>query len=122
MVGFGKYRLLRLGDKMIFFKSIKTTVPLLVVSLVLAGCGEQTVTQEDYDRMAYEKDLKISELESQVSQMQEHISNLESKTQEVNSQFERLQNENWRDVVPDAASSLEDLNSEINNGEDYSSY
>lgn len=107
---------------MIFFKSIKTTVPLLVVSLVLAGCGEQTVTQEDYDRMAYEKDLKISELESQVSQMQEHISNLESKTQEVNSQFERLQNENWRDVVPDAASSLEDLNSEINNGEDYSSY
>ena len=105
-----------------FFKSIKTATPLLLVSLTLAGCGEPTVTQEDYDSMVYEKDLKISELESQVTQMQEHISNLESKTQEVNSQFERLQSENWRDVVPDAESSLEDLNNEINNGEDVSSY
>lgn len=105
-----------------FFKSIKTTTPLLLTAIILTGCGEPTVTQEDYDSMVYEKDSKISELESQVSQMQEHISNLESKTQEVNSQFERLRSENWRDVVPDAESSLDDLNSEINNGEDISSY
>jgi len=104
------------------FKSIKTTIPLLLTALILTGCGELTVTQEDYDSMVYEKDLRISELESQVVQMQEHISNLESKTQEVNSQFERLQSENWRDVVPDAESSLDDLNNEINNGEDISSY
>ena len=105
-----------------FFKSIKIATPLLLVSLTLVGCGEPTVTQENYDSMVYEKDSKISELESQVTQMQEHIENLEAKTQEVNSQFERLQTENWRDVVPDAESSLDDLNSEISNGEDVSSY
>ena len=104
-----------------FFKSIKIATPLLV-SLTLVGCGEATVTQEDYDSMIYEKDSKISELASQVTQMQEHIENLEAKTQEVNSQFERLQTENWRDVVPDAESSLDDLNDEISNGEDVSSY
>lgn len=95
---------------------------LIALTVGLVGCGESTVTQEDYDSMVYEKDLKISELESQVSQMQEHIENLETRTQEVNSQFERLQTENWRDVVPDAESSLDDLNNEISNGEDVSSY
>lgn len=120
--GSGRFQLWKVGNKMNFFKSKKTAISLLVVSLILAGCGETTVTQEDYDNMVSEKDLKISELESQVLQMQEHISNLESKTQEVNSQFERLQSENWRDVVPDAESSLEDLNNEINNSEDVSSY
>lgn len=105
-----------------FFKLIKTAAPLLLATLILTGCGEQTVTQDDYDSMLSDKDLRISELESQVAQMQEHISNLESKTQEVNSQFQRLQNENWRDVVPDAESSLDDLNNEINNSEEVSSY
>ena len=105
-----------------FFKLMKNATPLVLISLILTGCGEQTVTQEDYDNMVYEKDSRISELESQVALLQEHISNLESKTQEVNSQFERLQDENWRDVVPDAESSLDDLNNEINNGEDISSY
>jgi peptidoglycan hydrolase CwlO-like protein len=95
---------------------------LIALTVGLVGCGESTVTQEDYDSMVYEKDLRISELESQVTQMQEHIENLEAKTQEVNSQFERLQTENWRDVVPDAESSLDDLNNEISNGEDTSSY
>ena len=75
-VGFGRDLLLRLGNKMNFFKSIKIATPLLLVSLTLVGCGEPTVTQEDYDSMVYEKDSKISELESQVTQMQEHIENL----------------------------------------------
>lgn len=95
---------------------------LTILTIGLAGCGQSTVSQEDYDNMVSEKDLRISELESQVLQMQEHVSNLELKTQEVNSQFERFKNENWRDVVPDAELSLDDLNDEINNGEDTSSY
>lgn len=95
---------------------------LIILTISLAGCGQETVTQEDYESMVSEKDAKISELESQIMQLQEHISNLETKTEEVNNQFERLENENWRDVVPDAASSLDDLNTEISNGEDVSSY
>lgn len=90
-------------------------------SILLIGCTE-TVTQEDYDNMVYEKDQQIAELEGKVTQLQDHITSLESKIEEVNNQFERLKYENWRDVVPEAESSLEDLNSEISNGEDYSSY
>ncbi|WOE33910.1 bZIP transcription factor [Acinetobacter baumannii] len=90
-------------------------------SLLLMGCTE-TVTQEDYDNMVYEKDQQIAELEVKVTQLKEHIASLETKTAEVNNQFERLKYENWRDVVPEAESSLDDLNSEIRNGQDYSSY
>lgn len=95
---------------------------ILSMTLSLLGCGQPSVTSEDYDNMVSDKDQRIAELEEQVSQLQEHIAALETKTSEVNEQFDRLQYENWRDVVPDAESSLEDLNSEINNGEDYSSY
>ena len=90
-------------------------------SILLMGCSK-TVTQEDYDNMISEKDQQIAELEEKVVQLQDHIASLESKKEEVNNQFERLKYENWRDVVPEAESSLDDLNSEINNGEDYSSY
>ena len=102
---------------------MKHLISILTITTVgLLGCGESTVTQEVYDNMVSEKDLRISELESQILKMQEHISNLESKTEEVNNQFERLETENWRDVVPAAGASLEDLNNEITNGEDISSY
>ncbi|MFL1396800.1 bZIP transcription factor [Acinetobacter baumannii] len=90
-------------------------------SLFLMGCSEM-VTQEDYDNMLSEKDQQIAELEEKVTQLQGHIASLESKTEEVNNQFERFKYENWRDVVPEAESSLANLNSEIRNGEDYSSY
>lgn len=93
-----------------------------ILTLALAGCGEPEVTQDEYDEMVSEKDLRIEELEAQVQTLQEHVANLESKTQEVNAQFERFQSENWRDVVPDAESSLDDLNSEIENNSEYSSY
>jgi len=93
-----------------------------ILTLALAGCGEPQITQDEYDEMVSEKDLRIEELEEQVQTLQEHVANLESKTQEVNAQFERFQSENWRDVVPDAESSLEDLNSEIENNSEYSTY
>lgn len=53
---------------------------LIALTVGLVGCGESTVTQEDYDSMVYEKDLKISELESQVSQMQEYIASSSLKS------------------------------------------
>ncbi|MBE2163704.1 bZIP transcription factor [Acinetobacter oleivorans] len=93
----------------------------ILSSILLMGCTK-TVTQEEYDNMIYEKDQQIAELEEKVVQLQDHIVSLESKIEEVNNQFERLKYENWRDVVPEAESSLDDLNNEINNGEDYSSY
>lgn len=86
---------------------------MIILSTVLVGCGEQMIAQADYDNMVDEKDLRISELESQVLQLQEHIVNLEVKTQEVNDQFERFEDENWRDVVPDADASLEELNTAV---------
>ncbi|WP_254626829.1 hypothetical protein, partial [Acinetobacter baumannii] len=94
---------------------------VFISSSLLIGCTEK-VTQEDYDNMVSEKDQQIAELEEKVVQLQDHIASLESKTEEVNKQFERLKYENWRDVVPEAESSLDDLNREIRNGEDYSSY
>lgn len=42
---------------------------LKLISFVLAllvGCGEVTVSQEEYDSMISEKDLRIEELESEV--------------------------------------------------------
>lgn len=93
----------------------------LFVTFILTGCNK-AITQEEYDSMVEEKDQKIEELESQVQKLQDHIETLEAKTQEVNNQFERFQNENWRDVVPDAESSLNDLNSEIENDPNYSTY
>ncbi|AUX86894.1 hypothetical protein C3F34_20040 (plasmid) [Acinetobacter sp. ACNIH2] len=94
----------------------------LVLGLALVGCGEPQITQDEYDEMVSEKDARIEELEGQVQSLQEHVANLESKADEVNAQFERFQSENWRDVVPDAESSLEDLNSEIENNSEYSAY
>ncbi len=99
------------------------------------GCNK-AITQSEYDSMVEEKDQKIEELEAQneekdqqiaefetqINQMRDHIQTLESRTQEVNAQFERFQHENWRNVVPDAASSLENLNSEIENDPNYSTY
>lgn len=99
-------------------ESKKTLFPLIIITLFLMGCDEK-IPKSEYDSMVDEKNLKIEELESEVSLLKEHISNLESKTEEVNNQFERLETENWRDVVPDAESSLEDLNTEISNNENY---
>ncbi|MDC5641062.1 hypothetical protein OFN00_18610, partial [Acinetobacter baumannii] len=109
-----------LGREIMKFNKFIQTV-FISSSLLLIGCTEK-VTQEDYDNMVSEKDQQIAELEKKVVQLQDHIASLESKTEEVNKQFERLKYENWRDVVPEAESSLDDLNSEIRNGEDYSSY
>lgn len=69
--------------------------------------------------MLEEKDYRIAELESKVAALEDHIQSLESKTDDVNEQFERLQTENWRDVVPDAENSLDELNSEIANNPEY---
>lgn len=102
-------------------KFIKIMASSLLIIVVLTGCNE-TVTKDEYDAMAQDKDQRISELEEEVSQLKDHISTLETKTEEVNNQFDRLQNENWRDVVPDAESSLDDLNNEINNTADISTY
>ncbi len=93
-----------------------------VLALFLVGCGEVTVSQEEYDSMVSEKDLRIEELESEVLSLREHIESLESKTEEVNAQFERFESENWRDVVPDAESSLNKLNTEVESYDEYSTY
>ncbi|EMP1643073.1 bZIP transcription factor [Acinetobacter baumannii] len=93
-------------------------VALLLVGLV--GCGKPSITQEDYDNMVSEKDQQIADLEEQVTKLQEHISNLEVKTEEVNNQFKRFENENWRDVVPDADNAVEELNTEVENNPDAS--
>ncbi|MCZ3065534.1 bZIP transcription factor [Acinetobacter baumannii] len=96
----------------------KFFVVLLLVSLV--GCGKPSITQEDYDNMVSEKDQQIADLEEQVTKLHEHISNLEAKTEEVNNQFKRFENENWRDVVPDADNAVEELNTEVENNPDAS--
>ena len=70
--------------------------------------------------MVSEKDQQIADLEEQVTKLQEHISNLEVKTEEVNNQFKRFENENWRDVVPDADNAVEELNTEVENNPDAS--
>lgn len=90
----------------------KLIIILSVFSLI--GCKD-TISRAEHDIIVYEKDQKISELEEKVSALEEHIANLEVKTQEVNSQFERLKNENWREVVPEANSALDELNNEIGN-------
>lgn len=87
---------------------------MLIPVTLFTGC-DQSVSKSEYDSMVYEKDLKIEELESEVIRLKEHISNLESQTDEVKNQIERFKSENWRDVVPDVESSLDDLNTEISN-------
>lgn len=93
-----------------------------VFALFLVGCGEATVSQEEYDSMVSEKDSRIEELESEVLSLQVHIESLESKTRDVNAQFERFESENWRDVVPDAESSLSELNTEVESYDEYTTH
>lgn len=96
-------------------KSLKLYSILYFLPIIsLIGC-KGPISQAEYDAMVFEKDAKIAELEEKVAQLEEHIVNLETKTEEVNEQFERLESENWRDVVPDADNALENLNSEIEN-------
>lgn len=97
---------------------MKYSISILILCTLLSACS-QSVPQEEYDSMLEEKDYRIAELESKVAALEDHIQSLESKTDDVNEQFERLQTENWRDVVPDAENSLDELNSEIANNPEY---
>lgn len=93
-------------------KFLKILMILPIFSFI--GCKD-TISRAEHEVIVFEKDQKITELEAKVSELEEHIANLEVKTQEVNNQFERLKNENWQDVVPEANSALDDLNNEIGN-------
>lgn len=97
---------------------MKLILSTIFLSVFLSACSK-SVPQEEYDSMLSEKDYQISELENKITALEDHIQSLEAKTEDVNEQFGRLQYENWQDVVPDAESSLEDLNSEIENNPNY---
>lgn len=87
---------------------------------IFVGCGETNVSQEEYEAMVSEKDERIAELESQIAELQNHVASLEEKANEVTNQFDRFEDENWREVVPDADNAVEELNAEVENTPDYS--
>lgn len=81
---------------------------LVVAVLLLVGCqGDAVYTQADID----ERDDRIAELEDQLSSARSRAEELESRLQDLQSASENLQAnvdrldfENWRDVVPDIES------------------
>lgn len=107
-----------LANPMTLIKLSKTLTVVFITTVIFTGC-EKSVPQSECDSIIYEKDQEIEDLENKILYLKEHISTLESHADEVNSQFERLDSENWRDVVPDVDASLDDLNTEISNHQDY---
>ena len=81
---------------------MSTKIAAIIVSmLLLSGCHAAGIyTQQDIDA----KDKQIAELK-------DHIEELESASNDLRANVDRLQSENWRDVVPDIEQSTEDLES-----------
>lgn len=74
------------------------------IFLLLSGCG-----MGDAERLREENEHlqnRVDELERQLGQAKEASDNLESNVS-------RLQDENWRDVVPDVESDAEELSNAL---------
>lgn len=105
------------------YRSMKSKYfSIIFISLVLVGCGENRISEEEYDEMISEKDQIISEQEEQIQKLNEHIANLEEKINEIDKQVQNFENQNWREVVPEVESQIVDLQSEVENSPVESEY
>ena len=85
--------------KMLAKKSI-----IAAAFLLLSGCGmsEEESLREENERLQ----SRVDELERQLGQAKDAGNNLENNVA-------RLQDENWRDVVPDVESDAEELSNAL---------
>ena len=81
----------------------------LGLALLLTGCGPSRVEQLE----AENQDLKdqVEQLQSQLSNIKDKASELETASSGLQQQLGRFEDENWRDVVPDAQEAGSDVES-----------
>jgi FtsZ-binding cell division protein ZapB len=65
----------------------------LTICLLLTGCGSSEI-----DDLREEN----AELQQKLANIQEKSENLETASENLQQQLQRFDNENWRDVMPDA--------------------
>lgn len=97
----------------------KIRLTIVILSLVMVGCAKR-VNQESYDNMEWEYqqkveelEAKVTELESDVASKQEYINVMNASIQEVSSDADRFDYENWQYVVPDIYNGIKELESNI---------
>lgn len=81
-------------------------------SLVMIGCTQQ-VTQDEYDVMESNYQQQVSELEAKVASQQEYIETMNSSIEDLSSDVDRFEYEDWQDVVPDVYKKTKDLTTDI---------
>lgn len=72
----------------------KITACLILLSL---GCH----SKPDYPQMLEDANTETIACQDQVKEIQGKINNLSVSVDNLNNEFQRLQVENWRDVIPD---------------------
>ena len=81
---------------------------LFLSAILLSGCHEVGIyTQRDIDV----RDGKIASLKSSIEALQ-------SANEDLRSNIDRLQSENWRDVVPDIEQSADEVETAQNEAND----
>jgi len=80
-----------------------------MLCILLAGCGSSRVQQLE----AENQDLKdqVERLQSQLNDIKDKANELETASSGLQQQLGRFENENWRDVVPDAQEAGSDVES-----------
>lgn len=92
---------------------MKLTFLTVVIALAfLSGCTK-TVTQDKYDSMESSYEQQISDLESKVASKQQYIETVNTSIQELSSDVNRFEHEDWRDVVPDVYDKIKALETNI---------
>ena len=85
---------------------------VIATSFVMMGCAKK-VTQEEYDTMESNYQQQVSELEAKVASQQEYIEAVNSSIEDLRSNVNRFEYEDWRDVVPDVYQKAKDLETNI---------
>ncbi len=92
---------------------MKLTFLTVVIALAfLSGCTK-TVTQDEYDSMESSYKQQISDLESKVASKQQYIETMNTSIQELSSDVNRFEYEDWQDVVPDVYDKTKALETNI---------
>lgn len=105
-------------------------------SLVMIGCTQQVTqdkydamesnyqqqvneleakvaSQDEYDAMESNYQQQVSELEAKVASQQEYIETMNSSIEDLSSDVDRFEYEDWQDVVPDVYKKTKDLTTDI---------
>jgi len=95
--------------------SRKSLVITGIILFFILSILQQQSAEDSYNEMESQYQQQISELEETVALKQEYINGMNTSLEEMNSNVDRFEYEDWRLVVPDVYHKAKELHSNIQN-------